>query len=87
MDENEELNRLLTEARNGNKRAFGALLARLRPGVRQLAQGQLDRRLRARLDCSDVVQEVHLRALEHFGQFQGDSVGELLAWLLGNSAC
>jgi RNA polymerase sigma-70 factor (ECF subfamily) len=81
MDDNEELAGLLTEARNGSKRALGALLAQLRPWVRGQAQSQLGQRLVARLDGSDIVQDVHLRALEHFDQFQGDSVPQLRAWV------
>jgi RNA polymerase sigma factor (sigma-70 family) len=81
MDDNEELAGLLIEARKGNKQALGALLAQLRPWVRWQAQGLLGQRLVARLDGSDIVQDVHLRALEHFDQFRGDSVPQLRAWV------
>jgi RNA polymerase sigma-70 factor (ECF subfamily) len=81
MGENDELAGLLIEARKGSKQALGALLAQLRPWVRGQAQGLLGQRLIARLDGSDIVQDVHLRALEHFDQFQGDSVPQLRAWV------
>jgi RNA polymerase sigma-70 factor (ECF subfamily) len=81
VDDDEELARLLTEARTGDQQALGALLARLRAWVRHRAQGLLGRRLAARLDGSDVVQDVHLRAFEHFDQFRGDSVPQLRAWV------
>jgi RNA polymerase sigma-70 factor (ECF subfamily) len=81
VDDNEELARLLNEARRGSQQALGTLLAWLRPWVRQQAQYLLGQRLRARLDGSDIVQEVHLRAFEHFDQFQGASVPQLVAWL------
>jgi RNA polymerase sigma-70 factor (ECF subfamily) len=81
MDDNEELTSLLAEARKGNKQALGALLAQLRPWLRRQAQALLGHRLAARLDGSDIVQDIHLRALEHFDQFQGDSVLRLQAWI------
>jgi RNA polymerase sigma-70 factor (ECF subfamily) len=81
MDDNEELAPLLAEARKGNRQSLGALLAQMRPWVRWQAQGLLGQRLAARLDGSDVVQDVHLRALECFDQFRGDSVPQLRAWV------
>jgi RNA polymerase sigma-70 factor, ECF subfamily len=81
VDDNEELAGLLNEARKGDQQALGALLVRLRGWVRGWAQGQLGQRLLARLDGSDIVQDVHLRALERFDQFRGDSVPQLRAWV------
>jgi RNA polymerase sigma-70 factor (ECF subfamily) len=37
--------------------------------------------LQGKVDASDVVQETLLKACEHFGQFQGQTEAELLAWL------
>jgi RNA polymerase sigma-70 factor (ECF subfamily) len=42
---------------------------------------QLDRRLRAKLDASDVVQQAILHAHERRTQFRGATEGEWLAWL------
>jgi RNA polymerase sigma-70 factor, ECF subfamily len=81
VDDNEELAGLLAQARKGDKQALGTLLARLRPWVRHEAQGELGQRLGARLDGSDIAQEVHLRALEGFAGFRGDSVPQLLRWV------
>jgi RNA polymerase sigma-70 factor (ECF subfamily) len=81
VDDNEELAGLLNEARKGNKQVLGALLAQLRPWLRGQAQGLLGQRLAARIDGSDIVQDVHLRALECFEQFQGDSMPRLRAWI------
>jgi RNA polymerase sigma-70 factor, ECF subfamily len=83
MYDDEELVRLLTEARKDNKTnsALGALLAQLRPWMRWQAEGLLGQRLRARIDGSDIVQDVHVRAFERFNQFRGESVPELRAWI------
>ncbi len=81
MYDNEELARLLNEARKGSKQALGAMFAQLRPWMRRQAEGLLGQRLRARMDGSDIVQDVHIRAFEHFHQFHGDSVARLRGWV------
>jgi RNA polymerase sigma-70 factor (ECF subfamily) len=81
VDDNDALAGLLTQARSGNKGALEALLDRLRPVVRGRAEGLLGRGLGARVDCSDIAQEVHLRIWREFDQFQGETVPQLLAWV------
>jgi RNA polymerase sigma-70 factor, ECF subfamily len=46
-----------------------------------LARGQMDPRLRAKLDASDIVQETLLKAHRAFGQFRGQTEQQLAAWL------
>jgi RNA polymerase sigma-70 factor, ECF subfamily len=46
-----------------------------------LARLQTDRRLAAKLDASDVVQEALLRAHQAKGQFRGDNPAAMKAWL------
>jgi RNA polymerase sigma-70 factor (ECF subfamily) len=42
---------------------------------------QLDRRLKGKVDASDVVQETFLEAHRDFGQLRGTSEAELVGWL------
>jgi RNA polymerase sigma-70 factor (ECF subfamily) len=74
-------NQLLLNARQGDEQALGDLLVLYRDYLKLLARVQIDRRLKRKLDASDVVQDALLRAHRGFGQFRGQSEGELLAWL------
>lgn len=82
MYDNDELSRLLSDARKGDRQALGAMLALLRPWMRVQAEMLLGQRLRARMDGSDIVQDVHVRAIEHFDAFKGESVPQLRVWLV-----
>jgi RNA polymerase sigma-70 factor, ECF subfamily len=46
-----------------------------------IAEKNLDDPLRAKVGCSDIVQEACIKANAVFGQFRGTSYPELLAWL------
>lgn len=72
---------LLERARAGDADALGQLLEQYRHYLRLLAQSQVGRSLRVRLDPSDLVQETLLEAQRDFSQFAGSGEGELTAWL------
>lgn len=79
--DNHELTSLAVLARAGDKQAFGELLERFRPRLERLIELRLDRRLRQRMDPSDVMQDLFLRG---GGNFESDTESESLSpyvWL------
>lgn len=72
---------LLRRAREGDGEQMGRLLQLYRNYLRLLAESELDRKLRARVSPSDIVQETMLEAHRDFGQFRGGSEPEFVAWL------
>lgn len=74
-------NRLLEAARGGKEESLGRLLQLYCNYLKIMATSQIDRKLRARISPSDVVQETLLEAHRDFAQFRGVSEGEFMAWL------
>jgi RNA polymerase sigma-70 factor (ECF subfamily) len=74
---------LLVQARQGQDAARGALLEAYRAYLDLLARVEIGRRLRTKIDASDVVQETFLEAHRNFGNFRGNGEPEFIAWLRG----
>lgn len=74
---------LLLQAQRGGDAARGALLDRYRAYLELLAQVEIGRRLRTKVDTADVVQETFLEAHRAFDSFRGTEPGEFAAWLRG----
>jgi RNA polymerase sigma-70 factor (ECF subfamily) len=81
MESATQLRQLLDEARQNCSAAREQLLESFRGYLRLLARTGLDASLRGKADPSDIVQESLLKAHLTFQQFQGQSKGELAAWL------
>ena len=64
-----ETQHLLEQVRTGNRQAFEQLLAQHRPYLCQLVELRLDRKLRSRVDPSDVVQETQLEAVRRLDAY------------------
>jgi RNA polymerase sigma-70 factor (ECF subfamily) len=72
---------LIGLARAGDTTALGRLMESYRDYLLLLARLQIDQRLQSKVDAADVVQETFLEAHRDFGQFQGTTEGQFLAWL------
>ena len=73
---------LIAVAKTGDRLALGRLLEAVLGRVRAFVRLNLGAALRAHEEDQDLVQSTCREAIEHFGQFQGDSEGELIAWLI-----
>jgi RNA polymerase sigma-70 factor (ECF subfamily) len=62
-------------------RQIGRLLDLYRNYLRILARVEIGRQLQAKVDASDLVQDVMLEAHKNFPGFRGGSEAELVAWL------
>jgi RNA polymerase sigma-70 factor (ECF subfamily) len=76
-------NALLEQAKRGDQEALGQILEAQRSALRRLAQRQLEGRIAARVDASDIIQQTFLHAHRSFAQFAGQDVQQLAAWLKG----
>src|SRR5262245_10334515 len=72
---------LLGKAKGGDRTARGELLGSYRGYLMVLTLQYLDRRLAARLDASDVIQQTCITALGSMEQFRGNCQGEFVQWL------
>ena len=71
----------LAAARAGSREALGQVLQACRGYLLLLAERELDPDLQTKGGASDLVQETFLEAQKDFANFQGNSEGELRAWL------
>jgi RNA polymerase sigma-70 factor (ECF subfamily) len=72
---------LLEQARAGNPAAFEELFTRHREQLRHAVALRLDRRLAARVDVSDVVQETYLEAARRLAEYLERSAMPFALWL------
>src|SRR6516225_7775154 len=73
--------RLLEQARAGDKAALNELFAQHRARLRRMVELRLDRRLQARIDASDVVQEAYVDAVTRLDEYLRDPRYPLFLWL------
>lgn len=72
---------LLSRARNGDVSALGPLLELYQSYLILIARVQVGRKLQAKVDAGDLVQETFLEAHRQFPNFRGTTEAELTAWL------
>src|SRR5262244_3255050 len=76
-----ETTRLLEQARAGDQEALNALFARHRPRLRRMVDLRLDRRLQARIDASDVIQEAYVEVVTRLNEYVHQPSYPLFLWL------
>jgi len=72
---------LVGRARRGDEAALGRLLEENRAALLAEAQRQLRRRLAARVDSADIIQQTFLEAHRGFERFEGHSEIQFASWL------
>jgi RNA polymerase sigma-70 factor (ECF subfamily) len=73
--------RLLERARAGDQDALREIFSRHRERLRRMVELRLDRRLQARLDASDVVQDAYLEVAQRLEDYLKDPKLPLFLWL------
>lgn len=77
----EQTQALINGAKAGNAEAAGQLLDRHREALRRMIDMRLDRRIRQRVDASDIVQEVLIEANRRLQNYLEDPVMPFHLWL------
>ncbi len=72
---------LLERARRNEPGEVDRLFMQCRNYLHLLARAHVERRLQAKVDASDLVQQTLLEAYRDFGNFRGATEAEWLAWL------
>jgi RNA polymerase sigma-70 factor, ECF subfamily len=72
---------LLSRARGGETEALGELCASYGNYLRMVVRSGMGRRLRERVEVSDVVQEVLVEVVRQFPRFTGQNDAAVLGWL------
>src|SRR5438876_6324502 len=73
--------RLLEQARAGDPKALNEVFARHRARLRSMVELRLDRRLQARIDASDVIQDAYVDAVGRLDEYLRDPRYPLFLWL------
>jgi RNA polymerase sigma-70 factor (ECF subfamily) len=76
-----ELNELSRRVALGDQEALGTLVDFYRPRLRAMLQLRIDRRVRGRIDASDVLQETFLEVSARLGEFVQNSPVPFYFWL------
>jgi RNA polymerase sigma-70 factor (ECF subfamily) len=76
-----ETNRLLKQVAAGDSERWNILLTRYRQRLRRMVAFRLDRRLRGRIDASDVLQEAYLDASDRLADYLQNPSMPFYLWL------
>src|SRR5437879_11373163 len=80
-DDTSDAAELLDRARAGDQAALDAIFTQHRERLRRMVEIRLDRRLQARVDASDVVQEAYVDVVRRLDEYLDDPKLPLFLWL------
>lgn len=80
-DDNSDIRALLEQARQGQQAAITALFERYQPQLRNAIALRMDRRVAARVDASDLVQETYLEAARRLPTYLDSPDMPFFLWL------
>jgi RNA polymerase sigma-70 factor (ECF subfamily) len=83
QDREARIEQWIREARSGSTDSLENLVRECRNYLLTIANRSLSHAVRRKLGASDLVQDTLVEAVRDFSDFQGDQLGELLAWLRG----
>ena len=72
---------LMERARAGDRNAWDSLLGRHRERLRRMVEIRLDRRLQARIDASDVIQDAFVEVSERLDEYLANPKLPVFLWL------
>jgi RNA polymerase sigma-70 factor (ECF subfamily) len=72
---------LIERARAGDRNAWDSLLGRHRERLRRMVEIRLDRRLQARIDASDVIQDAFVEVSERLDEYLANPKLPVFLWL------
>src|SRR5271167_3492 len=82
MDNNSaDTTRLLEQARAGDQAALNEIFATHRARLRRMVEMRLDRRVQARIDASDVIQEAYVDVVSRLDEYLREPNYPLFLWL------
>lgn len=81
FEQNEELDRLIEAAAAGDETACSQLFGQYRDRLTRMVRLRMDRKLKARIDASDVVQEVTLEAARRLPEYANEKPVAFFSWL------
>lgn len=79
--ESTEILNLLQRARDGAPEALNEIFTRHRQRLRRMVDMRLDRRLQARVDASDVIQEAYVEAVARLDEYLANPHLPVFLWL------
>ncbi len=80
-EKSDETQRLLELAKNGDQAAFEEIFRRHRARLRRAIAFRMDRRVAARVDASDVLQETYLEAFKRLPKYLQQQTMPFYLWL------